>query len=249
MKLGMAVGLGPGHIVLDGNPALLSPKEHSPPILGPCLLRPNGWLDQDATWYGGRPRPRQHCARRGLTSPRKGGTAAPNFCPMYCGQTGLGGSRCNFPQFSTHVLWRNGWMDQDAAWYRGRPRPRPHFVRWRLRSPSSRGTQPQLSAHVCCGQTGGWIKMLFGMEVGLGPGDIVLDGYTSPPRKGGWYPPIFGPCIVTKRLDDQDARPHCVRWGPSSPKGHSPQFLPHVYCGQNGRPSQLLLSTCLVCRG
>jgi len=28
-------------------------------------------------------------------------------------------------------------------------------------------------------------------------------------------------------------RPHCVRWGPSSTqKGHSPQFLAHVYCGQ-----------------
>jgi len=27
-------------------------------------------------------------------------------------------------------LWPNGWMDQDATWYRGRPRPRPHCVRW-----------------------------------------------------------------------------------------------------------------------
>jgi len=28
-------------------------------------------------------------------------------------------------------------------------------------------------------------------------------------------------------------RPHCVRWGPSSPqKGHSPQFSTHVHCGQ-----------------
>ena len=26
-----------------------------------------------------------------------------------------------------------------------------------------------------CGQTVGWIKMPLGMEVGLGPGDIVLD--------------------------------------------------------------------------
>jgi len=29
---------------------------------------------------------------------------------------------------------------------------------------------------VYCGQTVGWIKMPLGMEVGLGPGDIVLDG-------------------------------------------------------------------------
>jgi len=24
------------------------------------------------------------------------------------------------------VLWPNGWMDQDATWYEGRPRPRRH---------------------------------------------------------------------------------------------------------------------------
>jgi len=26
------------------------------------VLCSNGWMDQDATWYGGRPRPRPHCA-------------------------------------------------------------------------------------------------------------------------------------------------------------------------------------------
>jgi len=32
-----------------------------------------------------------------------------------------------------------------------------------------------------CGQTVGWIKMSLGTEVGLGPGDIVLDGDSAPP--------------------------------------------------------------------
>jgi len=41
-KLGMQVDLGPGHIVLDGYPAPLSPKGRSPQIFGPCLLWPNG---------------------------------------------------------------------------------------------------------------------------------------------------------------------------------------------------------------
>ena len=50
MPLGVEVGLGPGHIVLDGDPALSPPKVHSPPIFGPYLLWPNGWMDQDATW-------------------------------------------------------------------------------------------------------------------------------------------------------------------------------------------------------
>jgi len=35
------------------------------------------------------------------------------------------------------------------------------------------GVQPPISAHVCCGQTVGWIKMRIGRDVDLGPGDIV----------------------------------------------------------------------------
>ena len=54
---GMRVGLGPGHIVLHGDPAPPPPKKgaQQPPIFGPCLLWPNGWIDPAATWYGGRP--------------------------------------------------------------------------------------------------------------------------------------------------------------------------------------------------
>ena len=33
------------------------------------------------------------------------------------------------------------------------------------------------------GQTARWIKIPLGMEVGLGPGGIVLDGDPAPPRK------------------------------------------------------------------
>jgi len=40
MKLGMQVRLGPGHIVLGGDPAHPPLKGHSPPIFGPYLLRP-----------------------------------------------------------------------------------------------------------------------------------------------------------------------------------------------------------------
>jgi len=62
--LGMNVGLGPGHIVLDGDVAL--PKgAQQPPLFGPCLLWPNAWMVQDTTWYRGRPRPRRHCVRWG----------------------------------------------------------------------------------------------------------------------------------------------------------------------------------------
>jgi len=59
MTLGMKVGLGPGHIVLHGDPAPLPKiKKGRPPIFGQFLLWPNGWMDQDATWHGGKPRHR-----------------------------------------------------------------------------------------------------------------------------------------------------------------------------------------------
>ena len=48
MPLGTELGLSLGDIVLDGDPAL-PPKVHSPPIFGPYLLWPNGWMDQDVT--------------------------------------------------------------------------------------------------------------------------------------------------------------------------------------------------------
>ena len=55
MPLDVDVGLGPGHIVLDGDLDPPPQKGVQPPIFGPCLLWPNGWMDQDATWYEGRP--------------------------------------------------------------------------------------------------------------------------------------------------------------------------------------------------
>jgi len=43
MALSMEVGLGPGHIVLDGEP--VPPKRgHSTPIFGPCLMSTNAWM-------------------------------------------------------------------------------------------------------------------------------------------------------------------------------------------------------------
>ena len=166
MKLGMQVGLGPGHIVLDGDPAPL-PLRGRAPNFGPYPLRPNGCMDQDATWYGGRPRPRRLCLRWGPRSslPKRGRSAHPNFWP-FC------------------LLWPNGWMDQDATWYRGRPRPRQHYVRWGPSSPSPKGAQPPpIFGNVRCGQAVVWTKMQLGMEVGLGPGDFVLDGDPAFPRK------------------------------------------------------------------
>jgi len=60
MPLGTEVGLSPGHTVLDGDPAASQKNGGTAPIFGSCLLWPNGWMDQDASWYGSRPRLRPH---------------------------------------------------------------------------------------------------------------------------------------------------------------------------------------------
>jgi len=64
-----------------------------------------------------------------------------------------------------------------------------------------------------CGQTAGWIKMLLGMEVGLGPGDCVRWGPTSPLQNGA-EPPIFSPCLLwLNGWMDQDGTWHEGRLG------------------------------------
>jgi len=77
-----------------------------------------------------------------------------------------------------------------------------------------RGTAPQFSVHISCGQMAVWIKMPLGTEVDLSPGHIVLGGDPAPPHERGTAAPLFSV---------------------------------HVYYG-NGRPSQLLLSSCYILR-
>ena len=82
MPLGTDVGLGPGDFVLDGDSAPLPKSWREPlsPIFGPCLLRPNGCMDQDATLYGGRPRGLRDIVLDGDRARR--GSWVPNFWPM-----------------------------------------------------------------------------------------------------------------------------------------------------------------------
>jgi len=77
MKLGTEVGLGPGHIMSDGDPAcppqmgtapqfsahVYCDKKGAHPHFSARLLWPNSWMNQDATWYEGRLWPRPHCVR------------------------------------------------------------------------------------------------------------------------------------------------------------------------------------------
>jgi len=103
MPLGMEVGLSAGVFLLNGDPA---PPPHKgggaePPIFGPCLLWSTGYMDQHATWYGGRPRPTRHCVRWGPSShsPKGGRSPFPNFRPMFIVAKRLDGSK-----------WHLAWM-------------------------------------------------------------------------------------------------------------------------------------------
>ena len=89
-------------------------------------------------------------------------------------------------------------MDQDETCRAGRPRPRPHYVKWGSSSPFTKEHSPQFSADVHCGQTAGCTKMPPRAEVGLVPGDIVLGGDPAPP-KGHSNPHIRPMFIVAKR--------------------------------------------------
>ena len=97
MPLGTQVGLGSGDFVLDGdvldrNDPAPPPKkgDRAPsPIFGPCLLWPNGWMDQAGTWHGGGPWSRPFCANMETQPPPQiGGGPSPQFSAhVYCGQT------------------------------------------------------------------------------------------------------------------------------------------------------------------
>ena len=97
IPLGTEVRLGLCDILLDGDPAPL-PQRGTAPIFGPYLLRPNGCMDQDVTWYGARPRPSPNCVKWGPSSPSPKGAQPP-------------------PIFGPYVLRPNGYIDQDATLY------------------------------------------------------------------------------------------------------------------------------------
>ena len=103
------------------------------------------------------------------------------------------------PHFSAHVLWPDGWMDQDASWYGRRPQPRPHRVRWGPSTPQ-KGHSPQIFGRVYCGQMVAWIEMPLGMKIGVGPGNIVLDGDPTPPEMRHSPPNFRLMSVVAKRL-------------------------------------------------
>jgi len=72
MPLGTEVNVGPGNVVLDWVAA--PPKRGTAPIFRfISILWPNGWMDEDATWYLGP----GHIILDGVPALSEMGTAAP----------------------------------------------------------------------------------------------------------------------------------------------------------------------------
>ena len=94
MKLGAEVGLGPGHIVLDGDPAPPPQKGHSPQFSA-CVCRgqTSGWMKMPVGTEVNLS-PGNNVLDGDPAPPKKGSTA---------------------PPILAHVLWPNGCIDQDAT--------------------------------------------------------------------------------------------------------------------------------------
>jgi len=122
------VGICPGHIVLHGDQALHRKKGTAPNFRPMFIVAKRSPISSTAEHLLGEP---LQITVRPVTGPLS--------CLFVC---------------NVGVLWPNGWMDQDATWYGGRPLPRRHCVSWGLNSPTERGTATiHFSADVYCGQT------------------------------------------------------------------------------------------------
>jgi len=75
-------------------------------------------MDQDATWYRGRPGPTQHCVRCGPGSPSPKGVQPPIFIQVHYGQ--MAGWTTSYPQKKGHThphpILAHVYCGQTAGW-------------------------------------------------------------------------------------------------------------------------------------
>jgi len=159
-KLGTQVGLGPGHSVLDGDPAPPPPTGHSFPIFGTTYMDDVRLSHLNKDYL--------------LTYLHICGQMAAWIKMSLCMELGLGPG--------------DFMLDGDPA----------RFSTKGERSPLPSNFRPMfIVAHVYCG-----MKLVLGMEVGLSPSDFVLDGVQGPPQKEAGSPSSFRPIsVVAKWLD------------------------------------------------
>jgi len=118
----------------------------------------------------------------GIQLPLPRGAHSPNYRPMSVVAKRLDGSSC-------HLVWRYT-SAQATLCCMG--------THLRFPSPKKWGdSSPQFLAHVLW--RNGWMDQYMPLctKVGVGPGDIVLDGDPASPRKGAQpLPPVFGPRLL-----------------------------------------------------
>jgi len=137
MALGMEVGLGPGHIVLDGHFAALAKKGAEPPIFDPSLCgQTAGWIKMPLCTEVGLS-PNDIVLHGDPAPPKEKGTAPQFSAHVYCGQTAV----CIRITLCREV---------------GGPQPRRHCVRWGPNSSSPKGAQPPLFGQ-CALWPNGWM--------------------------------------------------------------------------------------------
>ena len=115
---------------------------------------------------------------------------------------------------------------------------------------------PHFSANICCGQTAGWIEVPLGREVGLGPGDIVLDGTQITPHPQEAQPLQLMAHVYCGQTAGWMKMPLGVEIGlgqgrvvldgdlfPQRRNTAAPQLSAHVYCGQTAGRIKMPLGT------
>jgi len=173
MKLCADVGLGPGYIVLDGDPASPPKMAHSPPpIRGPCLLcQIAGWIKMPLGKEVGLDQPRRHCVRWGPSSPPKRATEKPPTL------------------FGPCILWPNGWITMPCSMEVSLGLGAGYIVL--DGEHQKKGTAPNFRPVSVVDKQLDGSRCHF-MQVDLGPGDIVLDVDPAPQRgRSTHFLPIF----------------------------------------------------------
>jgi len=120
----MQVGLGPGHIVLDGNPSPVPKNGAEPPFSAHFYCgQTAGYIKMSLGMAVGLSRPGDFVLDGDpATLPKRGRSPPPIFGPC--------------------LFWPKGWMDPDAIWHGVKPWPRRRYVRWGRSSPPYKGHSP-----------------------------------------------------------------------------------------------------------